>query len=64
MSFDPTWFGEHKAGHELLSQAPRQHIELAKDVILKELMHATCDHEGRHINERKWQWLIGVVEGI
>jgi hypothetical protein len=71
MTFDPVdWskmFGERAEQvtlHEAQAEAERRALEEAKEILRKRLLTATADHNGRHINERKWEWAMGLLESL
>ena len=67
MTFDWSAFGEraaHVTLHEVQAEAERKEREQAKAIILSSLMTVTCDHEGKHLNERTWHWVRDLVESL
>lgn len=67
LPFDPSLFGErapHVTLHEVQREAEAQAVEQAKAILLAKLATTTCDHEGKHLNERNWEWVRDLVESL
>lgn len=53
-----------KPEHVRLVEAERLVLENAKDKVLSRMELAVVDHNGKRLNERRWRWAMGLVEGL
>jgi len=67
MTYDFADFGEiapHVRLFDAQAEAEARAIEQAKAILLAKLATTTCDHEGKHLNERNWEWVRDLVESL
>lgn len=53
MKFNPSWFGSPEHHATPLQEAPRSHLEQARDVVLDHLEIATVVSNGKRFKERE-----------
>lgn len=53
MRFDPSWFGRKEHHSTPLNEAPRSHLDQARDVVLDHLEIAVVDADGKRFKERE-----------
>lgn len=62
--FDPSWFGQVERVSTPLAEAPREHFEQAREVVLSELEIATVDQNGKRLKEREVRTAMRVVANL
>lgn len=57
-------FNVKPSEHIRMADAQDEHLLQAKEAVLDKLELATVDHTGRRLSKRRWEWAMGLVQGL